>query len=556
MSGFDHIFGKFEECNVKQVLTTREDHERILVEAKEKARIKNEAGGKVNYFNYIKWDVIAACDCTIKISHYDLKKNKDFNCSKCNFKEMGKNKTVPFEDYKELFCSYGIIMLSEEEDYYRGGEDGKKGMVRYPAHILARCDHERRTTFENFVKTEEGFGVCENCRGKKKYHIYLPYSDMVELLEKHGCKMFTTEEDFLYNELNIFRPIEIIGSCGHKSEELFNDIPFEQGKQTPCQVCREAKAAATRERLVNPDTNRLRVLEVEEEASNWIKSLLNEKFEVLITNEGCKADMAIKPLESDEDEWAMIQLKSASKTKEGSGDSFAYSLKKNDYSDMIVVFTAKVANSIWIIDGEMIKDLTGVNLSLNRGTKYIDYKVHPDYFLHEVTQLWDSSKIKKMPIKDIMKRHFKSVQNEDIYMHLRKSNIDFIKFEEVRNYESTDFLVNGFKVQEKFAYKDHQQYNLNLHKNGGIKDKKVPYEKGDNDFYWIHLGEWRLFYVIPEKILIENGYIVEDGKKAKPHIGIYPKLYNETPKDNEWIEEFVFDYHNIDVQKLKSLFNL
>lgn len=499
----------------------------------------------------IKFRVVGpCCENIYEVTWHGLKNKKDKRCSTCNRKAMGKEKAIPFDEYKNNFCSYGVILLSTEDEYYEGG-----GMVRHIAHIVARCDHKRRTTFENFLKTEEGNGVCENCRGKKKYHIYLPYSDMVQMLEKHGCKMLTTEEDFLYNELNIFRPIEIIGSCGHKSEELFNDIPFKEGKDTPCKECREAKAAETRERLVNAETNRLRVLEVEDEASKWIKDMLNDKFEVLITNEGCKADMAIRPLESSEDEWAMIQLKAAGKAKtEKYQDTFGFSLKKNDYSDMIVVFTAKTANSIWIIDGEILKDLTGINLSLNRGTKYIDYKVPPEYFIHDVSELWKTPKIKKMPIQDIMKRQFKSVQNEDIYMHLRKSNIDFIEFEESRNYESTDFVVNGFKVQEKLAYKDHGQYNLNLHKSKA--SKKVPYDKGDNDFYWIHLNDWRLFYVIPEAILIEQGYINGGSKNAKTHIGIYPKLYNENPKDNTWMEEFVFDYHDIDAKRLKGLFGL
>lgn len=523
------------------IKTTKEEFTKKIEELKK---------AKKNHCN-IKFRVVGpCCNREYEVTWYGLKNKENKRCSRCNHEAMGREKAVPFEEYKNDFCSYGVILLSTEEEYYRDG-----GMVRHPAHIIARCDHERRTTFENFLKTEEGNGVCENCRGKKKYHIYLPYSDMVEMLEEHGCKMVTTEEDFLYNELNIFRSIEIIGSCGHKSEELFNDIPFKEGKKTQCLQCREAKAAETRERLVNAETNRLRVLEVEDEAAEWIKGLLNDKFEVLITNEGCKADMAIRPLESSDDEWAMIQLKAAGKKKEGPGDSFGFSIKKNDYSGMIVVFTAKTANSMWIIDGEIIKDFTSINLSMNTGTKYFDYKVPPKYFIHKINDLWKSPKIKKMPIQDIMKRHFKSVKSEDIYIHLRKSNIGFIKFEEARNYESTDFVVNSFKVQEKLAYKDHGQYNLNLHKSKG-KNKKVPYDKGDNDFYWIHLSDWRLFYVIPEKILIEKGYISDGSNKAKPHIGIYPKLYNEKPKDNQWIEEFVFDYHNIDSEKLKRLFGL
>jgi hypothetical protein len=527
------------------IKTTKEDFTKEIEELKKNGD---------NHCN-IKFKVVGpCCESEYEVTWYVLKNKKNKRCSDCNNKAKGREKMVPFEKYKEMFCSYGIIMLSEEEDYYRGGEEGKKGMVRYLAHILARCDHERKTTFENFVKTEDGYGICENCRGKRKYRVDLSYSSMVEMLEKHGCKMVTSEEDFLYNELNIFRPIEIIGSCGHKSEELFNDIPFEQGKQTPCQECREAKAAATRERLINPDTNRLRVLEVEDEASSWIKSLLNDKFEVLITNEGCKADMAIRPLESSEDEWAMIQLKSASKTKDGE-NSYSFAFNKNDYRGMALVCTAKTADAIWILDAAEMKDFVGTSITLGANNKYFKYRVPPCYFANEIEEMFVDNRLKKMTIMEIMKRHYKSIEAEDIYQKLRVANIPFLKFEDVQNYCNSDFIVNGFKVQEKFAYKDHQQYNLNnLHKSNG-KDNKVPYDKGDNDFYWVHLADWRLFYVIPEKVLIEHGYISDGPNKGQKHIGIYPKLYSEKTKKNEWITEYEFDYHNLDSSKLKAMFN-
>lgn len=420
------------------IKTTKEEFRKDIEELKK--------AGK-NHCN-VKFRVVGpCCNRDYEVTWYGVQNKKNKRCSRCNHEAMGREKAIPFDDYKELFCSYGVILLSTEEEYYRDG-----GMIRHPAHIIARCDHERRTTFENFLKTEEGNGVCENCRGKKKYHIYLPYSDMVEMLDEHGCKMVTTEEDFLYNELNIFRPIEIIGACDHKSEELFNDIPFKEGKDTPCKECREAKAAETRDRLVNAETNRLRALEVEDEAAEWIKGLLNDKFEVLITNEGCKADMAIRPLESSEDEWAMIQLKAAGKAKEGE-NSYSFGFKKNDYTGMALVCTAKSADAIWIIDTTDVKTLSGTSISLSSKNKYFKNRVPPSYFAEEIEEMFADNRLKKLSIEEIMKRHFKSVQAEDIYMHLRKSNINFIEFEESRNYESTDFVVNGFKVQEKLAYK-------------------------------------------------------------------------------------------------------
>ena len=56
--------------------------------------------------------------------------------------------------------------------------------------------------------------------------------------------------------------------------------------------------------------------------------------------------------------------------------------------------------------------------------------------------------------------------------------------------------------------------------------------------YWLHCKN-RKFYVIPEKELIEHGYI---GKYCKQHLYVSP-----TNSNTEWCNKYLFDYDNVEI---------
>ena len=99
------------------------------------------------------------------------------------------------------------------------------------------------------------------------------------------------------------------------------------------------------------------------------------------------------------------------------------------------------------------------------------------------------------------------------------------------------------------------RYACNLHKSNG-RDNKVAYNENDNDFYWIHLDDWETFYVIPQDVLIENGHITTMSQVGNKYINIYPKKYNFEKIQNEWLENYMFEYSNLDIIKLKHMFQL
>ena len=79
-----------------------------------------------------------------------------------------------------------------------------------------------------------------------------------------------------------------------------------------------------------------------------------------------------------------------------------------------------------------------------------------------------------------------------------------------------------------------------------VKGKCVnqSYQEGDNDLCWLHCKN-RKFYVIPEKELIEHGYI---GKYCKQHLYVSP-----TNSNTEWCNKYLFDYDNVDKERLLQI---
>jgi len=112
-----------------------------------------------------------------------------------------------------------------------------------------------------------------------------------------------------------------------------------------------------------------------------------------------------------------------------------------------------------------------------------------------------------------------------------------------------DFKLNGFKVQEKVAGTNEPGFQVNLRKSNGSKQKQA-YDKGDNDFYWIHLPDKERFYVIPEDVLIINGFISHNDKKGKMSLYINPS------NKNQWTYEYLYSYEKLDIEKLKLFFKI
>ncbi len=71
-----------------------------------------------------------------------------------------------------------------------------------------------------------------------------------------------------------------------------------------------------------------------------------------------------------------------------------------------------------------------------------------------------------------------------------------------------------------------------------------PYQKGDNDFYWFHVKNTKIFYVVSELKLIKGGIIATDEQKGR-------KKFNLT-EAKLWLQDYEFNYDTINEHDNKN----
>ena len=146
-------------------------------------------------------------------------------------------------------------------------------------------------------------------------------------------------------------------------------------------------------------------------------------------------------------------------------------------------------------------------------------------------------------------------QREQLFRKYREEIINFIKFD-YDEMEATvyDFKINNFKIQEKVSkiHDKENRYIFILCKNKGVKNQ-IQYDIGDNHFYWLNCDNKKTFFVIPESILIKRGIIgnkIENNNKQTLKITVKKELHNKS----SWLQIYIFDYENIDKDRLLYLF--
>ena len=149
-------------------------------------------------------------------------------------------------------------------------------------------------------------------------------------------------------------------------------------------------------------------------------------------------------------------------------------------------------------------------------------------------------------------------QREQIYRKYREEKLDFIQFD-YENMEGIvyDFKIGNLKIQEKvttICHKNNKCYFQLCKNNGKINNKQnqIQYDIGDNDFYWINCDNKKTFFVIPENILVDKGFIGNKNTKTNFKVTIKEVFHKST----EWLQEYMFDYENVAKDKLIKLLRI
>ena len=352
-------------------------------------------------------------------------------------------------------------------------------------------------------------------------------------LEK-GCKLLTTKEE--YGDSTKVQKVKFVASCGHENE-VFTNVFIYRYTGVICKKCL-SKKQSTENRSVTVNYH-----EQEHEGFLKLQSIIGEFFEMKKTHEGCLADCAIRPIQSTEDIWLSIQLK-VNKTPKFNMCSFNIT---NNYANCLIACVQLDLNKFWIIDGN-IELPRRLNITQTY-SKYDEHLISNDKLVEFFQDMYDT--YFKDSFENINIPVNINARLEQKFEKLRedKVGLDF-QYPEIQQ-SVCDFTFEGKRFQEKVGsvQAGKKAILFTLHKHNG-KHAMQSYVKGDNDFYWFHHPNMSIFYVVPEKELIDRELISLTAGGKQKSISI---CHGDETKKHSWTEEFKFEYDNLNLDELLTL---
>ena len=400
----------------------------------------------------------------------------------------------------------------------------------------ATCGHNNTICLKDFIC---GAGLkCKKCA------LDIPtYEIVCKKFSDKNCFVTMTKEEFDESYKNNNCKISYIACCSHKNNVSYkNFTTLNQGLNCPKCVNKNTSIKLKEFRVGDNKNSCLQELK----CINYIKNLISDKFTIIKTFDGCKADIVIKTIDEEHDLWLGIQVKTTYKKTDR--DQYYFRLNNGQYNNCILLCICEEDKKMWLIPYEEVNGLKTIGIA--QKSKYNKYEVTSENFIEKLQVYYDSTS--KFDLNILNTPTSKSQQQEQEYRNLRETKIDFIEFinNEVEGLVY-DFKIGVKKVQEKVGsiiHGNHNSFSFNLIKyKCRVEGKCInkSYEEGDNDLYWLHCKN-RKFYVIPEKELIDNGYI---GNKLNLYV-------SPTNENTEWCNKYLFEYDNIDKERLLQIINL
>jgi phage-related protein len=376
------------------------------------------------------------------------------------------------------------------------------------------------------------------------------YKDVVQSFIDKGCSLLNTKEEFdsilndiiMFNKTRdklprLFPQFTYVASCGCKNTVYYN-VFLNRGTGVICPKCTSVKNAKSKKEENIGISN----IELELDCITYFDSIVKEHFEIIKCFDGCKCDIAFRPLNITDDIWCGIQVKTTNLNIR----EYPFHLN-NCYENLIILCICYVDKKMWAIPYENVKDLKKITIGLKK-SKYNIYELTNENIISKLNELYNNSIKFNFETLDTPSNIYQKREKE--YRRYRENILNFIKFDDNKMEGMVyDFKIGNKKVQEKVGgiKKDRNSYNFCLWKNNGKIDNMrtfTQYKSGDNDLYWLNCEGKKNFYVIPEKILIEYNFIGNNKKRA---FGCNPLKFGT------WYNEYLFDYENIDKERLLKL---
>jgi hypothetical protein len=264
----------------------------------------------------------------------------------------------------------------------------------------------------------------------------------------------------------------------------------------------------------------------------------------------CLKPIIFKPKNIIDDKWVGIQVK----TTKGRLLTYSFHIN-NTYKNCLILLYCCEDENMWLIPENTIINQKKISIGYTK-SKYNIYKVSKDNIVSKLNELYE--KTSKFSFDKLNTPNNIYQQREKEFRKYREEKINFIKFD-YYDMEGTvfDFKIENYNVQEKVKKMDNKnRYVFELSKKNGSTNgimNKSQYDIGDNDYYWLNCDNKKIFFVIPENILIDKGFI---GNKNAKKIKFKVTLQEPLHKNSKWLEPYMFNYENIDKIRLLNLLNL
>ncbi len=362
----------------------------------------------------------------------------------------------------------------------------------------------------------------------------MTHSYLQNVFAERGCKLLTTEDEYIALKVNRKIPkVEYIASCGHK-HAVHTNVFISRNSGIKCPAC-VAKDIGERKEGDNSrtvDGNSL-CIALEDKCIDYVSQLLKDDFELVKNRDGCLSDFVIRPKGSDKNDWLRIQMKS---TEKQHFKVYGFRLQRK-YPDCVIICMCWEDKRMWVFDSDQS---IPAELSIGHKTsKYDNCAIRVEKELS--TRLQQAMTIKKLvtletaniPISPFLKR-------EQEFVSLREEKLHFLTFSYPTQQQLVyDFLVDGLRVQEKVANKKGTTISARFCRNNGRKLVR-PYTVGECNLYWVHSPDKDTFWVIPESVLLKEGYISSDETVGKTNLVV----------SNKKFEDYKFTYSKLDKELL------
>ncbi len=379
------------------------------------------------------------------------------------------------------------------------------------------------------------------------------YEDLVKIFQDNNCELTTTKEEFdLLNGRLSASIFSFKASCGHDNTVTLTNF-VQKGSGVICKKCMKSQVSAKLKEF-NQDNDKpaSKCLVQESDVFKKFNNLLSNELDIIKTHEGCTADFIIKPKNIQEDKWLGIQLKT---TQGICHDLYSFILHDghSKYENMIILCHCIADNSSWLIPYDKVSHIKSkLNIGLTERSVYSKFKVK----LNKISEvLINYYFITKLDISEIFMIPKNIYQQQEIkYRKLREEYCNFLEFK-YPDIEQCyyDFTVNNKQIQEKVTWKKPNRkdsYIAALFRNTS-NNKRKNYLLGMNDYYWIHIPDSDIFYILPESELYKNGFIKDPNKEESE----YKMFLNLSINFSDgWYNDYKYNYKNLDKEFISKIF--